>query len=78
MHIHTIPDMHIHFVLLEGIMNLYNTFSFQAVYIWNENSRCISTCINVSFPKFKKISNAYIQSHYLTMRLLHLLLFPMV
>ena len=46
---------------------IYNTFSFQAVYIWNEISRCIS--INVSFPKFKKISKAYIQSHHLTMRL---------
>ena len=46
---------------------IYNTFSFQAVYIWNEISRCVST--NVSFPKFKKISKAYIQSHQLLMRL---------
>ena len=46
---------------------VYNTFSFQAVYIWNEISRCIS--INVPFPKFKKISKADIQSHHLTRRL---------
>ena len=46
---------------------IYNTFSFQAVYIWNKISRCVST--NVSFPKFKKISKAYIQSHELLMRL---------
>ena len=45
----------------------YNTFSFQAICIWNKISRCIS--INVSFPKFKKISKAYIQSDQLTMRL---------
>ena len=46
---------------------IYNTFSFQAVYIWNKISRCVST--NVSFPKFKKISKAYIQFHQLLMRL---------
>ena len=46
---------------------IYNTFSFQAVYIWNEISRCVIT--NVSFRKFKKISKAYIQSHQLLMGL---------
>ena len=46
---------------------IYNRFSFQAVYIWNEISRWVST--NVSFPKFKKISNSYIQSHQLLLRL---------
>ena len=40
---------------------IYNKFSFQAVYIWNEISRCI--CIKVSFPKIKKNSKT------LTMRL---------
>ena len=48
---------------------IHYTFSFQAVleYIWKEISRYIS--INVSFPKFKKISKAYFLSHHLTMLL---------
>ena len=46
---------------------IYNTFFFQAVYIWNKISRCGST--NVSFPKFKKIYKAYIQFHQLLIRL---------
>ena len=41
---------------------IYNTFSFQVVYIWNNIFRCVST--KESFPKYKKI-----QSHQLLMRL---------
>ena len=39
---------------------IYNTFSFQAVYIWNE----IFTVINVSFPKIRKNSKAYSVSSF--------------